>query len=104
MNYSAFNRRVLIEVPTETRDSYGALIPGFTTLATVWARVLPATGRELSALGTQLVNAGYSVRIRYRNDVTETARIQVDGRIMSVKSVVEVGRKDCIELLCEVVK
>lgn len=104
MNAGALDRRALIEIPSGARDAYGALVPGWTTLATVWARVTPATGRELAALGAQISSAAYSVRIRYRTDVAEDARVTVDGRVLSIKSVSEVGRKEWTDFMCEVVK
>ena len=98
------DRRALIESPTSTRDGYGAIVPGWTAVATVWALVIPVRGTERVAQGAQISAAQYEVSIRHRTDVSEKCRITVDGRVMLVRSVSEVGRRVATKILCEVIR
>lgn len=102
MDVGALDRRVHVEAPSATRDSYGATIPGWTTIATVWGNVIPVTGTERAALGSQIASAYFRVLVRYRTDIDTTARITIDGsKVALVRNVIELGRRDWLELFCE---
>lgn len=67
--------RVVIQASTSVADAIGGQVLTWATLATVWARVAPASARE--QLAAQSVNASvdYVVEIQYRTDVVATMRL-----------------------------
>jgi SPP1 family predicted phage head-tail adaptor len=104
MDVGQLDRRVLIESPTETRDGYGALVPGWATVCSVWAAVQPIAGAERLMLGTGLTSAHFRVTIRYRTDITNKCRLTVDGKVAVIHSQTEIDRRDWLELICEQTK
>lgn len=96
------DRQGIIQELTVTRDPvFGSEVQNWTTLATVWMQVTDISGREFDQArqtGTQL---GVEVRIRYRSDVTPRQRLQVDGRVLEINNVLQIGRRRGLRLLCE---
>lgn len=95
------DRRARIESPTEIRDAYGAVIPGWSEVATVWASVLPMTPRELVADSAQVAVIGYRVTIRYRSGILPSYRIVVDGKTLLIRGIAEIGRREFLQIICE---
>src|SRR3970282_1169961 len=78
--------RIAIEEATEAQDGYGAAIPTWGMLATVWAEKKDLSGREL--FQAQQVNAQTTTQftIRHRGDVTAKMRVKHDGIYYNVES------------------
>jgi SPP1 family predicted phage head-tail adaptor len=95
------DRTALIEVPTTTRDAYGAVIPGWETLATVRASISPLRGDEYRADNAQAARAQHAVTIRWRSDVTPKCRVTIESRVMDVQATSELGRRRLLRLICE---
>jgi len=100
----ALRNRVVIQQRQEgaaTQDLTGATTPVWADLATVWAEIKAAGGRE--ALLAQQVNASVSttVRIRYRPDVVASMRVVFGARVFDVEAVLDQdGRRRYLTLLC----
>jgi len=101
MDVGALDRRVLVETPTSTRDGYGAVVPGWSTVCTVWGNVIPVTGTERKQSDTTIASNFYRVTIRYRTDVAATDRVTFDGKTANIRNIIELGRRDWLELFCE---
>lgn len=101
MHAGRLDRLATIETPTETRDAYGAIVPGWTEHATVRASVRALMPREARADGAQVAMLGYLVTIHYRPDITPTMRVVVDGRALLVRGSSEIGRRQWLQLLCD---
>ncbi len=68
--------RVVIQQPTETRNTQGGVTQTWGTLATVWANVKAVPrGDEQIAQGRIAAIGDYDVTIRYRADVTPKMRL-----------------------------
>jgi len=74
MNAGKLKSQVTIEQPTR-EDVYGEQTSSWSTLATVWAQVLPGASREVYRQSQVVAGVSYVVRIRYRTDVTADMRI-----------------------------
>lgn len=100
----SLDRRITLLQPTVSRGALGGHSESWGTLATVWGRERPLSGREIfnaQAAGSAVSRA---VLIRWRDDVDATLRVQLsDGRIGRIAWVAEVGRCEGLELFCEVV-
>jgi SPP1 family predicted phage head-tail adaptor len=102
MDVGQLDRRALIESPTETRDGYGALIPGWAAVCSVWCAVQPIAGAERLVMGTGITSEHFRVTIRYRTDITNKCRVTIDGsKVAVVHSHTEIGRREWTELICE---
>ena len=94
-------KTALIEYPRRTQDIYGASVIAWSTLAIVRASITATLGSESDTQGTQISSTRYEVLIRYITGVTATMRATIDGRTLEIKSVLEVGRRSMIRLICE---
>jgi SPP1 family predicted phage head-tail adaptor len=79
MNAGRLDDRITIETRVLTANAYGEQVLTYTALATVWAEVMPTTGREVFMSAAMYADAQYKVRIRWRGDFDETARVNYDG-------------------------
>ena len=61
----AFNRRIVVQSPAGSRDAYGERTTTWTTVATVWAAVMPLSARELLAGGAIHGELTHKVQVRY---------------------------------------
>jgi SPP1 family predicted phage head-tail adaptor len=99
MKAGKLDRRITIQVKTATRDNFGAEIIAYNTLATVWAEVLPISGREYFTASQFVPEAQFRMRIRFREDFDETAQILYDGTVYDILYIAEIGRADGLEIL-----
>ncbi len=76
----------------------GEHVETWTPLATVRAKFTGEAGKEFFQSG-QTYSAGRALLlIRYRDDVTVTDRVVVDGDVWNIASVRPMGRRDALEL------
>jgi len=96
------DKRITIQVSTsDSRDSFGDSTPAWTDLATVWAEIVPISGREFWA--AQAVNAEKDLRItiRYRDDITPKNRIVYGSRVFDIQSVIDMrGMREELQIMC----
>lgn len=97
------DRRIRIEVGTETAhpNGSGEQVTTWATLARVWASVQPLQGRERFTAQQVAAEIDTRIRIRYRSDVQpeRTRVVDENDRVFDVKSVLELGRRDGLEIL-----
>lgn len=99
MKAGKLDRRVQIKVKTASRDAYGAEILTYSVLATVWAEVVPISGREYFSAAQFVPEASLKIRMRFREDFDETAIIAYDGLDYDILYIAEIGRADGLEVL-----
>ena len=68
-------RRVALQSPTDSLDSYGQAIRTWATYATVWASVVSTPGSEPQSALMQSSVTTYTVTMRYRTDVLPIHRM-----------------------------
>lgn len=93
--------RLLIQVPSETQDGQGGVVRVYTTLATVWAAVVPSTARGV--VDADAVGAAVRYRIILRNHFVLTLQHRlVDGaRVYRIVSIREVDDRRFVEIDAE---
>ncbi len=102
MRFGELNLQIGIKAKTITRDSYGAEIPGWTTLATVWASKAHKSSREFFA--AQKINAETTdlFTVRYRRNIEATMRVGFDGKNYNIIGANDPdGRRVELWLLCK---
>ncbi len=94
------DQRVTLQSKSVTRAANGEEVVTWADVATVWAQVHELRGREYFA-GAQLQDTtDVRVRLRYRSGVVREQRLLWRGAPLDIVSVIEVGRKDSLELMC----
>jgi len=102
MRAGPLRHRVTIEQKNPTRDTHGGEVPGWTTLATVWAAVEFLQGREYFDAQQIQAQANVRVRLRYRSDVTSDMRVVWDSRnFLIVAPPMEDSKRRELVLLCQ---
>lgn len=97
--------RVTIQQKITTRDDYGSATTAWMDLATVWAQIVPLSGREFIAAQQAQSTVTARVTIRYRADVDSHMRIVHGGDMFNVEAVLpdmNSGR-EYLTLMCSMV-
>jgi SPP1 family predicted phage head-tail adaptor len=90
--------RIVIEHYATTTGEYGEPIKAWVSFATVWANKYEGSGREL--VGAKQINAEITTQfqIRFMEGLSAKMRIVVDGRYHDIASILEVGRRDRLNI------
>ncbi len=102
-----FDRRVTILNPVEVRGTSGSVSKTWEVVARdVPCKVKINKGRESfdPAASRIIVVELYTFILRYRTDVTSETKIQYQGRDWDVETVVELGRREAIQVLAQTVE
>ena len=94
--------QITLQSATEAQDVFGEPIQTWsdlTTDPTVWAEVIPLSGRE--RFEAQQVNAEVDTtfRIRYRTDLDEQMRVVYNSTPYDIHAIQELRRREGLELL-----
>jgi SPP1 family predicted phage head-tail adaptor len=89
------NHRVVIQSMSNTGDDYGGESVSWQTQSTVWAAMMPLSGREVFAQDQDQSMVKTKIIIRYQSALKNTAttgayRVSYDGRIFPVRYVMNV--------------
>ncbi len=95
MSAGDLRERVTILQPVVVSDGLGGQTRSFTTVATVWASVLPTRPGDLEPVADAAAQVqGYRIRVRFRDDVGIDNRIDWRGKRLNVMSVADMdGRR-----------
>lgn len=102
MQAGKLNQRIELQSATTAADSYGEPIQTWATYATVWAAVVPLSGREL--IYAQQVSSETNIRItiRYTSSVAVGHRVKYGTRYFDINAVIDRDmRNEQIELMCK---
>ena len=101
MRAGALDQRVTIERLMVTLDEYGGAVEAWAALQTVWAAVEPLNGREYFAANTIIAEVTTRIRMRYRADLTQVDRINHDGTLYNITSIINPRSGDSeLVLMC----
>ena len=101
MRIGLLRERVTLQVKTTATDVGPGKSVTWGPLATVWAHVQPLKSGEVIQAMAMGSAVSYTVRIRYRTDVTPANRLRWDRKTLQIHSVVRVdGKTEFLELLC----
>ncbi len=92
--------RITIQTNTPTRDTFGAPIDHWSTLATVWAQVVATAGGEQIAQAAGVVTTIYKITLRYRDDITSAMRVLYGDRILEIRAILSGDEVSSMILNC----
>lgn len=95
-------KRVVLQQPVETADGAGGKTISWQDFATVWAEILPRSGRE-EIFADQLRNrTSHKITIRYMAGLSEKMRVNYNNRLFNITALVNVGeRNETIEIFAD---
>lgn len=93
--------RVTILVPSATRTAGGAARLGWATVATVWAKVMSLSGREVLQSMQSNVIVTHRLYLRYNGSINPETRIEWRGQQLEVVVALPKHRRSELEVLCK---
>lgn len=92
--------RLTIEAPIRTVNSMGESMLSWREVRRVWANVEGVQSRELLANSRQEFDVSHRVRMRYHADLTNNHRLNWEGRVLEIVSLLEHGNRTEHEAIC----
>ena len=101
INFGKFDREIVIQSATETRDSYADVVLTWTTFATLWAQEISVGASEQFRMAAEHSARMSRFRIRYYPGITSKMRISYAGSYWKIQGIIEIGRQEALDLLAE---
>jgi SPP1 family predicted phage head-tail adaptor len=98
MNAGTMDRRVIIQAKTVVVNNLGEPVETLVDVVTVWANKRNLTARERFTAQQRLAEVDTVFRIHYRTDVTPRTVVVCEGVTYDVQAVLEIGRREGLEL------
>lgn len=98
LRIGTLDRRLTLQSLSTAPDSVGQPVETWTTVATLWGRIMPMPSGERFAAQQITGKAMTTFRIRYRDGVTVKYRMLFDGKTWDINDVRLVGRKEALDL------
>lgn len=95
------DRRIEIQEPVTTQDTFGAESVAWQTFARVWAQATPMQAKERHQSAQIRESKVYSFVIRHLVGVESTFRIVFESEIYRILGVAEIGRRIGLEITAE---
>ena len=96
---SDLRHRITFQKERKIPDEHHGHTSLWDSVATVWAKVEPVSGREYYQ-SHQLKNAiSHKITIRYRDGITEELRIVFEERIMKIESLINLEEQEWFMVL-----
>ena len=101
MRSGDLNRRIVIEHNQPVKNDDGDVVPAWSQVAEVWARMVDISGRELEAAMAMDVEISVKFVIWYRSDINPGMRVSLDGRYYRVIAALDKsGRRVDLQIYC----
>lgn len=91
--------RVELQSTTDTTDTGGGRAQTWSTLAIIYANIIPKSGTERYKHDKITDSVTHEMYIRYRTDIDPSYRIKYGSRTFSIKSILNVDERDRYQLL-----
>jgi SPP1 family predicted phage head-tail adaptor len=98
LNIGLLNTRIALQRQSKTVSPTGGTITAWTDFATVWAEIVTASASEFLTGFGEAQSSATVFRIRWRDGLTIADRIVLNSRAYEIKEIVELGRRDGLEL------
>lgn len=105
MEAGRLDQRITLQRKARVSDGMGGYVETWSDLGTVWAEVRPLSSREIWNAMQVSTQTRFRARLRFRGDAdgspyyTSADRVTWKGRTYGVERVVEIGRREGLELM-----
>lgn len=100
MNLGRMRYRAQIQDYQTSKDADGFVTKQWQTIRTVWADMVPTSGKESIENATETGSVIWKIYIRYTEGIKTTMRILIDSRAFEVLAVVGDKRSGVLTLQC----
>lgn len=99
VDVAALRTRLVAQAPVDMPDDTGAFARSWTTVATLWARVVPTDAKQTFTADAIEVAISHHVTIRFRTDVVNGMRFLLGERVLLIRAVTDPDMRGRL-LLC----
>lgn len=106
MKPGKLNKRLEVQVPTDTTDSVGGITTAYAVDFEVWGAIIPNSGQRVFQSDRFDSEVDVLVEVRYRTDITSKHRLKnlENNNVYSVEATFDPdGRKERLNLMCKIV-
>ena len=93
------NKRVEIQSPTSTNNSFGESTRSWTTVFTRWASVIPLSSSERLVAAQAQATITHEMRLRDVTGIQANWRIKFDGRIFNINGIIDKEERGSLRVL-----
>ncbi|MGO4811139.1 phage head closure protein [Cupriavidus sp. 2MCAB6] len=102
MEAGTLNRRVQILRASKQREPGGQEVKSWVPLVSLWASIRHKGGLETIRAEAEASIVQASIRIRYREDIDATMRVQHGAKVYEIRAVLpDEVRREYVDLVCE---
>ena len=83
-------KRVEVQIPFETKDSFGAVTSAWATDSKRWAEVIPATAKEADIADQVTGRVTHKITMRHYPGLSPRHRIKFGTRLFNISGIVNV--------------
>lgn len=95
MRAGNLNKKVEIQNLGTTTNDFGEVEDGqWTLFKTVYANILPVSGKEGFMSNTDFAKTSHKIRVRFFNGLNASMRVVYDNRIFDILSVINVAERN----------
>lgn len=99
---SRLRQRLTLQEEVRTPDNAGGYVRSWKDVATLWAEIIPVSGRERFFAGKIESPATHRILMRYRSDITPAHRLVFEKRAFNIRHVANVGEENAmLEIMAE---
>jgi SPP1 family predicted phage head-tail adaptor len=84
------DKRIALQVVTQTSDGQGGYTESWATTATIWAEIKPQSGYVKFQAFQNENPTSHDITIRYRNDITIAKRFLFGSRVFLIKEIINI--------------
>jgi len=82
------DKQILLQKPTKVGNGMGGFTVTWSTVDTVWARIVPKSAKEIRESEKQTMEVSHTISIRFRRDLRSSWRIKYKLRYFTIASIV----------------
>lgn len=90
MRLGNLKHKIEIQAYSETSNDFGELVKGYSTFKTVYAGIVPISGKEYFASKQVNAEVSHKIECRYLVGIKPTMRIVYGTRIFNIESVINI--------------
>jgi SPP1 family predicted phage head-tail adaptor len=91
------DRRITIKTFTTSTDDFGQINKSFSTLASVWAKVVERSGSEKEVSDQIVAVKKVDFFIRHRSDLNEQMRVEYNGKTYTIEAIINADSRDSFQ-------
>lgn len=101
MKIGRMRYRITIQYPMGTVDDYGNAVEDWQDLQTVWADIVPVSGREYLTASQATSETQYKIYIRYIPNINAKMRVIHNDIIYEILAVLGDKRSGMLTIMCK---